>query len=69
MQEEYFTLREASEYLKISPLTLRRAVWANRIAVCRVGNAPDEKRRAMRFTRDSLDRYATRSQSPAEQLA
>lgn len=61
MQEEYLTLREAADYLRVSPLTLRRAVWSNRIVVRRVGNAPNPKRRAMRFTRDSLDRYATQT--------
>lgn len=69
MQEKYFTLQEAAQYLKISPLTLRRAVWDKHIDVYRVGNDPNITRRAMRFTRDSLDRYATRNTTTVTQPA
>lgn len=66
---DYLTLKEAAAYLKVSTFTLRRAVKTNCIEVYRVGNAADITKRPMRFTRDSLDRYATRNTSTVSQLA
>lgn len=69
MPNDYLTLKEAAEYLRVSTFTLRRAVRKNRLEAYRVGNAIDPNKRPMRFTRVSLDRYAMQSTTPAQQTA
>jgi excisionase family DNA binding protein len=64
LENEYYTLKQAADYLHVSTYTLRRAVWTKKIVAYRVGNAIDPNKRPMRFKRECLDRYADQSLTP-----
>jgi excisionase family DNA binding protein len=61
MTPEWVTLKEAAEYLRVSPATLRRAVHHNRCRVAILGSC-----RAWRFRRQWLDDLAETSATPNE---